>query len=221
MSSATPPPARPWSARFPGFDVLDQSSHWDPVTTGVVLARTGMAPDIRFFTPHEQGIATALCDQLLGQHDEPTPEAKVPLVNLIDSRLAEQQTDGWHYDDMPADGQAWRDTLSALDADARQQFDAGFAACSRQQQAVLIQAVQDRGTDAWHGLRANRVWSLWTRYACTAFYSHPSAWSEIGFSGPAYPRGYKNAGVDKLEPFEVHDARPSEDPLRGRRGAER
>ena len=49
-----------------------------------------MAPDIRFFTPDEQGIATALCDQLLGQHDAPTPEAKVPLVNLIDSRLAEQ-----------------------------------------------------------------------------------------------------------------------------------
>ena len=111
-----------------------------------------MAPDIRFFTPDEQGIATALCDQLLGQHDEPTPEAKVPLVNLIDSRLAEQQTDGWHYDDMPADGQAWRDTLGALDADARQQFDSGFAACSRQQQASLIQAVQDRGADDWHGL---------------------------------------------------------------------
>ena len=27
------------------------------------------------------------------------------------------------------------------------------------------------------------------------------------FSGPAYPRGYKNADVDKLEPFEVRDIR--------------
>ncbi len=54
------------------------------------------------------------------------------------------------------------------------------------------------------------VWSLWTRYACTAFYSHPLAWNEIGFSGPAYPRGYKNAGVE-AEPFEVtrRPARPA------------
>jgi len=54
-----------------------------------------------------------------------------------------------------------------------------------------------------------------TRYACTAFYAHPSAWAEIGFPGPAYPRGYKNAGVGKLEPFEVGGAQPAEDPVRG------
>jgi len=208
-------PEQPWSRRFPGFDVLDQSSHWDPVTTGVVLARVGMAPDIRFFTPDEEAVATALCNQLLGQDDATPPRERVAIVNMIDSRLAEQQTDGWHYEDMPADGQAWRDTLSWLDADASEQFGTGFAACSRQEQASLIQAVQDRGHGNWHGLSAMRVWSLWTRYACTAFYSHPSAWTEIGFSGPAYPRGYKNAGVDRLEPYEVHDAKPAEDPLRG------
>jgi len=201
--------------RFPGFDVLDQSSHWDPVTTGVVLSRVGMAPDIRFFTPTEQAIATALCDQLLGQSDDAENDSRVPIVNLIDARLAEQQTDGWHYHDMPTDGQAWRDTLAALDADANEGFGTGFATCQSQHQASLIQTVQDHGTDRWHGLNAKHVWSLWTRYACTAFYSHPSAWNEIGFSGPAYPRGYKNAGVGKLEPFEVHDARPSDDPLRG------
>lgn len=80
----------------------------------------------------------------------------------------------------------------------------------------MIQTVQDRGSDQWHDLDVKHVWSLWTRYACTAYYSHPAAWNEIGFSGPAYPRGYKIAGVDKLEPFEVHDAKPSEDPLRGK-----
>lgn len=207
--------SKPWSGRFPGFDVLDQSSHWDPVTTGVVLDRIGMAPDIRFFSPDEQAIATILCDHLLYQHDEPASGGKVPIVNLIDARLAEQQTDGWHYHDMPADGQAWRDTLAGLDADAAERFGSSFVTCSERQQSSLIQTVQDRGADQWHHLNAKHVWSLWTRYACTAFYSHPAAWNEIGFSGPAYPRGYKNAGVDKLEPFEVHDAKPAEDPLRG------
>lgn len=215
VGSPTPSPTQPWSGRFPGFDVLGQSSHWDPVTTGVVLERVGMAPDIRFFTPSEQGVATALCDALLGQDDPTNQESRVPIVNLIDARLAEQQTDGWHYHDMPADGQAWRDTLAALDTEANEKFGTGFATCQGRHRASLIQSVQDLGTDQWHGLNAKHVWSLWTRYACTAFYSHPSAWNEIGFSGPAYPRGYKNAGVDKLEPFEVHDAKPADDPLRG------
>lgn len=197
--------------RFPGLDVLGQSKHWDPVTTGVVLSRVGMPPDIRFFTPAEQAVATALCDQLLDQHGD----ERIPVVNLIDARLAEKQTDGWHYEEMPQDSQAWRDTMAALDADATERYASGFALCTAPQQATLIQAVQDLGTQEWHGLSATHVWSLWTRYACTAFYSHPSAWNEMGFSGPAYPRGYKNPGIDAREPFEVRDAKPGDDPVGG------
>jgi Gluconate 2-dehydrogenase subunit 3 len=196
-------------ARFPGLDVMAQSGHWDPVTAGVVQSRIGMPPDIRFFTTDEEAIATALCDQLLGQADEPL----VPLVAMIDARLAELQTDGWHYADLPEDGQAWRDTLGYLDEDARGKFGRGFAECPAGEQQAVIQAVQDLGSGDWHGVNASRVWSLWTRYACTAFYSHPSAWDEIGFPGPAYPRGYKNAGVGKREPFEVADASPGADPV--------
>jgi hypothetical protein len=39
----------------------------------------------------------------------------------------------------------------------------------------------------------------------------------MGFPGPAYPRGYKNIGIDRREPFEVKDAEPS-DPVPGRPG---
>ena len=208
MSASSAPDRE--GGRFPGFDVLTQAAHWDPVTAGVVLSRLGMPPVARFFTPAERATAAALCDRLLGQHDEP----KVPVVNLIDARLAEKQTDGWRYAEMPEDGQAWRDSLAALDADAGARFGSGFAACGVGRQAELIQAVQDLGSGSWHGLHAAHVWSLWTRYACTAFYAHPAAWNEIGFPGPAYPRGYKNPGIDAREPFEVRDARPSADPAR-------
>jgi hypothetical protein len=191
--------------RFPGFDTAAQAPHWDAVTTGVVLSRLGMPPDIRFFTPGEEAIATALCDQLLGQADD----RRVPVVSQVDARLAEQETDGWHYQDMPEDGQAWRESLAALDA----RYSRGFAQCRAEDQAKLIQGVQDLGSGDWHGLNAGHVWSLWTCYACTAFYAHPSAWNEIGFPGPAYPRGYKNAAVDGREPFEVRDAKPADDPV--------
>ena len=66
--------------------------------------------------------------------------------------------------------------------------------------------------EQWHGMPASQVWSLWTRYACTAFYSHPLAWQEMGFAGPAYPRGYKNIGVDRRDSFEVPDHHPQLDP---------
>jgi hypothetical protein len=197
-------------ARFPGFSTLGQVRHWDPATVAAVVGRTGRAPDIRFFTPGEEAVANALCDQLLDLGGDRT----VPVVNMIDARLAEGETDGWHYEDMPEDGAAWRQSLAGLDADAAHACGRGFADLTEADQAKLIQVVQDLAGRDWHGLKAAHVWSLWTRYACTSFYSHPAAWDEIGFPGPAYPRGYKNPGVDAREPFEVKDARPARDPVR-------
>ena len=197
--------------RYPGFSTLAQARHWDPVTAAVVQSRMALPPDVRFFTPAEEAAARALFDQLLDQHAEP----RVPVVNMVDARLAEEETDGWHYDNMPRDGEAWRASLAALDHEARSREECTFALLSLDGQAKLLQDICDLNRDLWHGLPADRVWSLWTRYACTAFYSHPLAWDEIGFAGPAYPRGYKNLGVDRLEPFEVRDVRPDEDPTHG------
>jgi hypothetical protein len=191
------PGSRP--SRFPGFDVLDEVDRWDAATAGVVLARLTPSPELSFFTGVEQATAEALCDHLLAQHDEP----RVPVAALIDVRLATGETDGWHYADMPEDGEAWRQTLAFLDDDATQRYGTVFGELTKDQQAAVVQAIQNLKTQRWHALPANQVWSLWTRYACTAFYSHPWAWNEMGFPGPAYPRGYKNIGLDKREPFEV------------------
>jgi hypothetical protein len=191
--------------RFPGFDVLAQADKWDQVTAGVVLGRLALPAMLSFFTVEEVAIARPLLDLLLAQDTDP----KVPVLELIDSRLAAGETDGWHYDDMPEDGQAWRDSLAALDDDARDHYGAGYGELNTARQARLLQDVQDVAAagDAWHGWPAGHVWSLWTRYACTAFYSHPWAWNEMGFSGPAYPRGYLNPGVNALESYEVTDHR--------------
>ena len=194
--------------RYPGFDTLSQSRHWDAATTGVVAPRVGIPVDLRFFTQHEEALVCALTDQLLGQHEDP----RVPVVRMIDARLAEGQGDGWHHVDMPRDDRAWRASLAALDDDARDAYGVGFAECSWADQESVLRAVQHR-TGQWHGMPQRWVWSLWTRYADTAFYSHPWAWDEIGFGGPAYPRGYKHLGLDAREPWEVADTHPRLDPL--------
>ncbi|GAB3039376.1 gluconate 2-dehydrogenase subunit 3 family protein [Parafrigoribacterium mesophilum] len=207
-------PARPADGgrRYPGFHTMAQAGRWDPVTRAAVESRLGPLPGIRFFTPQEEACARALVDQLLDQRDEP----RVRVVELIDARLAEDQTDGWHYDNLPPDREAWSRSLAALDDEAREEHGDDFAGCAREDQAAILNSIHALGRGSWRGFPADRLWSLWTRYACTAFYSHPWAWDEIGFGGPAYPRGYKNLGIDRLEPFEVPDANPFDNPVRPR-----
>jgi Gluconate 2-dehydrogenase subunit 3 len=185
--------------RFPGFDVLAETENWDELTASVVLGRLDPPHDFSFFTPSEQATASALFDQLLAQDAPP----KVPVLELVDRRLALDETDGWFYADMPEDKEAWRTTLALLDVDSGKAYGTSFAGLTDQKQRAVIQAVQD--AEHWHDIQADHVWSLWTRYACAAFYSHPWSWNEIGFGGPAYPRGYRTLGLDALEPWEVRD----------------
>jgi hypothetical protein len=200
------------TGRYPGFDVLNQAPHWDQVTKDLIEARVRTPPPaVTFFSATERGCAHALLNDLTGQDRDDAP---VPVTQLVEARLAAGETDGWRYADMPEDGQAWRDTLGYLDADAQDRCGTSFADAAEADRHRLIQAVQDGSGEDWHGLPAKHVWSLWTRYACTALYAHPDVWAEMGFPGPAYPRGYKNIGVDKLEPYEVRDADPSIDPVR-------
>ncbi|HWT32308.1 MAG TPA: gluconate 2-dehydrogenase subunit 3 family protein [Microbacterium sp.] len=204
MSVARPADVGP---RFPGFHPLTQERHWDEATRAAVHGRTD-PPAPRFFTPLEQRTAAALVDRLMGQ--PPAPDGQtVPLVAMIDDRLAQDQTDGWAYETMPTDRQAWRRSLAGLDEDAAARAGRSFAELGEQTQCELIEAVRTWPGDRWHGLPPVPLWSLWTRYAATAFYSHPAAWAEIGFDGPAYPRGYRNLGVDRREGIEVRDAHPA------------
>ena len=64
-----------------------------------------------------------LFDQLLDQREPP----RVPVLEMIDARLAEAQTDGWRYADLPEDGEAFRRSFAALDDDARGAFGRPFA----------------------------------------------------------------------------------------------
>jgi Gluconate 2-dehydrogenase subunit 3 len=189
--------------RFPGFDVLGQAGEWDAVTTGVVLVRLAPPPPLRFFTVEEEAAARPLLDRLLAQ----TAEPRIPVFEMIDARLADGEIDGWRHEDMPEDGAAWQRSLAGLDDDARRLGAGRFADLAGSEQDDLLEEIRT-GKD-WHGLPAARLWNLWMRYACAAFYSHPWAWNEIGFGGPAYPRGYKALGLDHREPWE----RPEVDAL--------
>jgi hypothetical protein len=53
----------------------------------------------------------------------------------------------------------------------------------------------------------HRFWSLLVGDCVSAYYSHPWAWDEIGFGGPAYPRGYMRLENGLPEPWEVNESR--------------
>ena len=210
--------------RYPDFDVFDALDTWDEATKRVVLARLRPAGPLRFFTTTEEPTLRALCDTILAQDREP----RVPVAEMVDTKLADGRLDGYQYADMPDDRDTWRLVLPGLDHTATQGYQTGFAdAPEAQREAIVSQFARGRLVGgAWDELTVTRAWSVVMRAALAAFYSHPWAWNEIGFGGPAYPRGFMRLGGPGTdgpgvrEPFEKPGA-TDEDPVQIARDGER
>jgi hypothetical protein len=61
--------------------------------------------------------------------------------------------------------------------------------------------------EIWKRMSVQRFWQLIMQDAAEAYYSHPWAWDEIGFGGPAYPRAYTRLEKGEPEPWEVEEQR--------------
>jgi hypothetical protein len=186
--------------RYPDYNVLDEVDHWDELTSRVVLARIEHVPPIRFFTRAEAVTLGAFCDVVLAQDREP----KIPVLNFVDAKLFDGKLDGFRHSDMPDDRETWRRAAAGLDAAARQHGAPDFAVASENIQHRVVDAFHsgDLRGEVWDSLSPKHAWSVLMRAVLSAFYSHPWAWNEIGFGGPAYPRGYARFGVGQRESWE-------------------
>ena len=201
--------------RYPDFDVLDPSivSLWDGVTRETVLERLKVgARTLQFFRPEEDATVRAFCDTVTAQDGEP----RVPVVEMLDKKYTEGLLDGYQYDDMPDDRDAWRMVLQGLNETAQTRYGKSFAECDVTARNAICgdfhRATLQGGS--WDRLSVKHAWQMCTRAILAEFYSHPWAWNEIGFGGPAYPRGWMRFGeLGVREPFETPGAFDA-DPVR-------
>jgi hypothetical protein len=205
--------------RYPDYNVLDQASHWDEVTRRMVFERLDTVPQLRFFTEPEARALGAFCDAVMAQDREP----KVPVLQMVDAKLFAGKLDGFRYAELPDDRETWRLVAVGLDAAARQHRAKDFASASDEVKHRVIDAFSEgklRG-EVWDELPPKRAFSVVIRAVLSAFYSHPWAWNEIGFGGPAYPRGYARFGAGQRESWEGAPA-VERDPVKdtSRRGVE-
>ena len=197
---------------YPGYSTLAQRRFWDEATRATVLERVEQIPPIRFFSVEEAELLQAIVDRVLPQDDR-LPERRIPIVPFIDERLAARRIDGYRYANMPPDGEAHKLGLRAIDACAHQTFGRGFLALSPGEQERVLKQLHDgkpsAGEDVWAKMPVHRYWLLLLHDVCHVYYAHPWAWDEIGFGGPAYPRGYMRLEGGQPEPWEVDEERYS------------
>jgi hypothetical protein len=199
--------------RFPGYSTLAKrdTPSWNDATRKVIDKRLNDPPPRRFFAEDEWAILLAVCDRILPQPG--SAENKVPIANFIDQKMDKDQGDGFRQAGQPTMQEMWKRGLHAIDAEARLRFGASFLDLFGGRQDDLLRIVQNSDVRApeWARVPAKAFFQNRVQHdIVTYYYGHPRGWDEMGFGGPASPRGYVRMGFDRHDPWDSVEQKPKE-----------
>ena len=196
--------------RYPKYNVLDKwsSPDWDDQTREVVRRRLEEVPEIRFFNEAEARTLESVADRIVPQPDR-DELSKIPVVPWIDEKLYEDKRDGYRYEELPPQREAWRAGIAGIDEAARALFDGRpFIELDPLSQDVVLRHVErgDPPGAAWKNLPAARFFkSVLSITIVKIYYAHPAAWNEIGYNGPSSPRGHVRKWEGGVDPWEAQE----------------
>ena len=196
---------------YPSYDVLDK---WDSVsfnepTRKVVADRLNNVPPRRFFDEDQYALLRAVEDCILPQPERDEAH-RIPVEAFIDEMLYDNRGNGTRYADTPTQREAWRRGLAGLEAESSRRHGKRFRDLTGDEQEALLKAIDGGEADesAWHGVKPKRFFrSILLKESVKIYYAHPYAWNEMGFGGPAAPRGYLRLGLDDRDPWEAREER--------------
>ena len=195
--------------RYPGYDVLSKrdTPSWNQQTREVVDARLAIPAVESFFTADEFRTVEALAARLVPQ---PSDRPAVPVAALVDHKLQKGRGDGYRQEGMPREQEAWRRGLAALDVESNGRHGSPFAALTPATQDVLLHDMQAGKLTgpAWQGMPSDIFFKQRMAHdVVLAYYAHPTSWNEVGWGGPASPRGYVRMGANKRDPWEAAEVK--------------
>lgn len=183
---------------------LLNSDHVTDATRQVLTERLNAPPrQPTFFSADEFALLQVICDRLVPQDARFEP---IDVAGGIDERLSENKTNGWRYDVMPADGDAYKQGLAGVEESAQVLFQRPFGQLSGAEQDSIIRLIQAGNApgSSWQMLPANRFFEELLAEATENYYSHPLAQEEIGYVGMADVPAWQRIGLNQLETREPH-----------------
>lgn len=195
-------------SRYSGYNVLAKrhTPSWNETTRRVIDQRLALPRHPRFFTEDEWLTLTAVCDRVVPQPPDRPP---VPVAAMVDDKMVSNRTDGYRIAPMPPMREAWRRGLRALDVEARAWHGGRFHAIGPNEQDTLLTKMQQGELKdlAWADMPCKLFFGQRLVHDIVeAYYAHPTSWNEIGFGGPASPRGYVRMGFNRRDAWEAREA---------------
>jgi hypothetical protein len=191
-----------FKTHYPNFNVMNEKEHWDPHTREIVEKRTERSP---YNTLTHQEVLTLykICTHLLADERE---SVLTYVIQHFDQTLTADIGQAQRKKGVPKQSVLIREGLRALDLYATAKYGRIFAGLEEVSQRMILLEMENDSiqleADGIH-IPAKELFLTLLLEAVSAYYSHPDIWSEIGYAGPAYPRGYVRSEWGLTDPWEA------------------
>jgi len=190
-------------SHYPSYDVMSQQDHWDDHTQQVVQSRLSGQSTYQFLQTEEVEQLKRLTGDLVGDHRQDIIQY---VVGFIDQSLSSDIGEGQRKVGVPKADILLRDGLKAMNRSAEKKYGQNLLGLDVKDRLQLLQELSQNGVapvEEWTGLSQKEMFKKLLNWSIEAYYSHPTVWSEIGYGGPAYPRGYVRTKIGQLDPWEA------------------
>jgi len=191
------------TTHYPSYDVMALKDEWDSHTKEIVLKRQGPFPKAKFLKKHESMMLALIAQHIVYDNRS---EILAWVLHHIDQKLQNKIGEAQRKPGTSPEKVLVRQGLKAMDKLSKQKNDKLFADLGMQEQFELLAAMQLGQAEQipeWSKIPQKDLFKKLSELIVGAYYSHPTVWSEIGYGGPAYPRGYVRVEFGLADPWEA------------------
>ncbi len=193
----------PVKTHYPDYSVLSEEHEWDPHTREIVISRLGPFGGPKALSQAQITTLRAVLTRLIADDRR---ELLDYLVDHLDRQISSPIGQAERKLSVPPFSELLPQGLEEIEKHSQQHHGNSFDRITADQQDALLTAIEQGNLgksavwDQWH---QRELFSQLLSQTVSAYYSHPWVWSEIGYAGPAYPRGYMRVELGLTEPWEA------------------
>lgn len=190
-------------SHYPDYDVMKEKDAWDDHTQSIVSVRIIREKPYSFLTPTEAEILRSICTLLV---DDARGDVIQYVLGHFDQAMMESYGESERKAGVPRAQTLLREGLKSLNQASITRYTKSFIGLDINEQENMLQELSESNAQPaslWKHLNQRALFKKLLTLTLEAYYSHPVVWSEIGYGGPAYPRGYVRAQLGQLDPWEA------------------
>lgn len=189
---------------YSSYNVMKEQDHWDDHTREIVLKRLDVQGSLQKLTGEEVDLIRAFAALLV---DDARSQLMDYVVKHFDQQFSTDIGEAERKTDVPPARQLIKDGLAAVNHLAQREHQSPFCEIAAEKQIALLVGMESDTvtlqTPQGAAVPASAFFNKMLLETVKAYYSHPQVWSEIGYGGPAYPRGYVRSEFGLTDPWEA------------------